>query len=220
MTPVLVAVLGAIWAGAVVAISARDPRGAAVGIAVALVAAALLSDPLPPPALLGSLIVAGLLAAALIRTAAPAVAETTTPGWPAEALLAGAGAIAGLGLVAGLAAAAAALNGGPGGVGGPAVGDLLSVEALSAAGAGALLAVGVGPALDGRPGPRHAVALVLVTQGVLLLREAVAGPATELEVVAWAGLLVAVAAAGAVVARAGATDSAPGRAAVDGPSRR
>lgn len=220
MTLALVAALGAIWAGAVVAVSARDPRSAAIGVAVALVAAALLSDPLPPPALVGSLIVAGLLAAALIRTAAPAAAEPATPGWPAEAVLAGAGAIAGLGLVAGLAAAAAALNGGPGGLGGPAVGDLLSVEALTAAAGGVLLSVGVGPAIDGRPGPRHAVALVLVTQGVLLLREAVAGPAAELEVVAWAALLVAVAAAGAVVARAGATNSAGDRTAVDVPGRR
>jgi len=82
MTAALFAVFGAVWLGAVIAVSARDQWTAAIGLAIALVAAPLLADPLPSPALLGSLIVAGLLAAALVRTSAPARPEAVGAGWP------------------------------------------------------------------------------------------------------------------------------------------
>ncbi|HSL96962.1 MAG TPA: hypothetical protein VK831_00195 [Candidatus Deferrimicrobiaceae bacterium] len=203
MTAALGAVLVAIWLGAVIAVSARDQWTAAIGLAIALVAAPLLADPLPSPALLGSLIIAGLLAAALVRTSAPARPEAVGAGWPAEALLATAGAFAGLGIAFGLGLAtieAVGLGGpGPGGAGAEV--QLLSPEGLAAAGAGCLLAVALAPALTARAGPRHAAALVLLVEAVLLFRTAVAGAAVELEVVAWAALMVAVAAVGSVLTR-------------------
>jgi len=203
MTAVLGAVLVAIWLGAVIAVSARDQWTAAIGLAVALVAAPLLADPLPSPALLGALIVAGLLAAALVRTSAPARPEAVGAGWPAEALLATAGAFAGLGIAFGLGVASIEVvgPGGPGPGGGGADVQLLSVQGLAAAGAGSLLAVALAPALTARAGPRHAAALVLLVEAVLLFRTAVAGAAVELEVVAWAALMVAVAAVGSVLTR-------------------
>jgi hypothetical protein len=88
----------------------------------------------------------------------------------------------------------------PGGPGGPEF-ELLSAAGLAAAGAGSLLAIALGPALTGRAGPRHAAALVLLVEAVLLLRTSIAGAAVELEVVAWAALMVAVAAAGSVLTR-------------------
>ena len=211
MTAVLGAVLVAIWFGAIVAVSARDQWTAAIGLAVALVAAPLLSDPLPSPALLGALIVAGLLAAALVRTSAPARPEAVGAGWPAEALLATAGAFAGLGIAFGLQLAAIEVIGfggfsGPGG--GPDV-QLLSAEGLAAAGAGSLLAVALAPALTARAGPRHAAALVLLVESVLLFRTAIAGAAVELEVVAWAALMVAVAASGSILTRLAMAASEP-----------
>ncbi len=219
MTAVLVGVFVAVWLGAVIAVSARDQSTAAIGLAIALVAAPLLADPLPSPALLGSLIVAGLLAAALVRTSAPARPEAVGAGWPAEALLATGGAFAGLGVSYGLAAAALTVGGGFGFGPGPepAGVSLLSAAGLAAAAAGSLLAVALAPAITGRAGPRHAAALVLLVEAVLLLRTAIAGAAVELEVVAWAALMVAVAAVGSVLTRlavAPAEDSAAAGAAV------
>ena len=71
MNPALLAIVVAIGAGAVIAVSTREAAAAAIGVAVALVASALLSDPMPNAAIVGVRIVAALLAAALIRWAAP-----------------------------------------------------------------------------------------------------------------------------------------------------
>jgi hypothetical protein len=51
---------------------------------------------------------------------------------------------------------------------------------------------------------RRAIGLVLVTQAIVLIRVGVAGPAVDLEEVARAALLVAAAATGTALARAGA----------------
>jgi len=53
MNPTLVAVVLAIGAGAVVAVSTRDGAAAAIGLAVSLIASALLAEPLPPAGVLG-----------------------------------------------------------------------------------------------------------------------------------------------------------------------
>jgi hypothetical protein len=202
MTAAVAIVFGAVWLGAVIAVSAREQSTAAIGLAIALVAAPLLADPLPSPALLGSQIVAGLLAAALVRTSAPARPEAVGAGWPAEAFLATAGAFTGLGVAFGMGLATLSVGGfdfGP--VPGQPGVELLSVEGLAAAGAGSLLAVALAPAVTGRAGPRHAAALVLLVEAVLLFRTSIAGAAVELEVVACAALMVAVAAVGSVLTR-------------------
>lgn len=211
MNLALVAIVLAIGAGAVVAVSTRESGAAAIGLAVALVASSLLADPLPSAAIMGVRIVAALLGASLIRWAAPRGPRQPSPlGWPAEALLATAGAVAGLGLAVGLASVAAAGSGvqvgepGPGVQvsGGTAETALLTTMALTIAAGTSLLVLSLAPLVHGRPGARRAIGLVLVTQAVLLIRVGVAGPAVELEEIARAALLVAAAASGAALARA------------------
>ncbi len=223
MNPVLIAIVLAIGAGAVLAVSTREGAAAAIGLAVALVGCALLTEPLPSPAVLGTRVVAALLVATLIRTAMRNGPRQPSPvGWPSEALLATAGAVAGLGLAVGLASVAASgglpvgqggLGDGPGGGVAPATaGDaaLTSMALITAAGT-SLLALGVAPMVHGRPGPRRAIGLVLVTQAVLLLRVGIAGPAGELEEIARAALLVVSGATGAALARATAASQPEAR---------
>jgi hypothetical protein len=208
---VLVAIVLAIGAGAVIAVSTREPAVAAIGLAVALVASALLMDPLPSAAILGVRVVAALLAAALIRWTAQGGPRQYSPlGWPGEALLATAAAVAGLGVAVGLASVAAGGQPGapPDGAGDGVAAALITTMALTIAGASMLLAVGVAPMLHGRPGVRRAIGLVLVTQAVLLLRIGLAGPATDLEEIARAALLVAAAASGSALTRATAATHA------------
>lgn len=208
MNPALVAIVIVIAAGAVVAVSTREAAGAAIGLAVALVAAALFADPLPSAAVLGVRIVAALLVAALIRWAGRSGPRQFSPlGWPGEALLATAAAVAGLGIAVTLASLGIGI--GPGGDGGP-IGPIgpgapaLTGMALSIAAGCSLLAVGGAPLVHGRPGVRRAIGLVLVTQAALLIRLGIGGPSTDLEEVARAALLVTAAASGAALTRAAA----------------
>ncbi len=214
MSPALVAVVIVVCAGAVVAVSTRDWGAAAIGLAVALVAAAFLSDPLPSVAILGVRIVAALLVATILRAALQGGPRQPSPlGWPAEALVATAGAVAGLGLAVGLAELAAASGvpvgvpgpSGPADPGVPATGEItVTAMALVVAGGAALLALGAAPLVHREAGGRRAIGLVLVTQAVLLFRIGLAGPAVELEEIARAALLVVTSATGAVIARAAA----------------
>jgi len=218
MSFALIAIVLAIGAGAVVAVSTRDGAAAAIGLAVSLVASALLAEPLPPIGVLGVRVVAALLVATLIRSAMRSGARQPSPlGWPSEAFLATAGAVAGLGIAVGLAAVAAA-----GGVPvGPSVGEpgvtppidtgsaALTSMALTTAAGTSLLVLGIAPFVHGQPGARRAIGLVLVTQAVLLLRIGIAGPAVELEEIARAALLVVAGATGAALARAAAASMTP-----------
>ncbi|MEA2675822.1 MAG: hypothetical protein QOI92_3014 [Chloroflexota bacterium] len=202
MTIALVAVILAIGAGAVVAVSTREPAAAAIGLAVALVGSALVADPFPSAAILGVRIVAGLLAATLVRSAVGGSESQPSPlGWPAEAMLATAGAVAGIGV----ALALEALAGASGLAGGPDSGsEALTFMALATGAGTSLLVLGAASSIHGRPGMRRAIGLVLVTQAVLLIRVGIAGPAIDLEEIARAALLVATAATGTALARAGA----------------
>lgn len=212
MSLALVAVVLAIGAGAVIAVSTRESAAAVIGLAICLVAASVAADPLPSAAILGVRVVAALLAAALIRWAAAERPHQPSPiGWPGEALLATAGAVAGLGIATSLAAVVPSFGGaGSGGTDGPviATGVGPSMGLLLAAGT-MLLTLGTAAVLHPRPGLRRAMGLVLVTQAVLLLRVGLAGPATALEEVARAALLVAAAASASALARAIATTEAP-----------
>lgn len=209
MSLALVAVVFAIGAGAVIAVSTREAAAAVIGLAVCLVAASLAADPLPSAGILGVRVVAALLSAALIRWAAAERGHQPSPiGWPGEALLATAGAVAGVGIASALAAAGSVVGGaqGGGGTDGPAVtaGVGTSMGLLLAAGT-MLLVLGTAAVLHPRPGLRRAIGLVLVTQAVLLLRVGLAGPATALEEITRAALLVAAAASASALARAIAT---------------
>jgi hypothetical protein len=213
MSLALVAIVLAICAGAVVAVSTRESGAAAIGLAVALVASALLVEPLPSASILGVRVVAALLVATIIRSALRGGPRQPSPlGWPSEALLATAGAIAGLGLAVGLAAVAAAGGAPPGGPGPVAPGDLdaaggaaITASAMTVAAATGLLALAVPPLVRGPLGGRRAIGLVLATQAILLIRVGIAGPGFELEEIARAALLVVSAATGAALARAAAT---------------
>lgn len=210
MNPVLVAIVFAICAGAVVAVSAKDSGAASIGLTAALVAAALLVEPLPSAAILGVRVVAALLVATIVRSAVRGGQRQPSPlGWPAEALLATAGAIAGLGVALGLAVVAASggvpvgVPGAPG-PGAPEVtgGGTLTSMAITVAAGTSLLALGTAPLIHGQPGVRRAIGLVLVTQAVLLIRVGLAGPGVDLEEIARAALLVTAGATGAALARA------------------
>ena len=217
MNPALIAIVLAIGAGAVVAVSTRDGAAAAIGLAVSLLASALLAEPLPSVGILGVRIVAALLVATLIRSAMRAGARQPSPlGWPSEAFLATAGAVAGLGIAVGLAAVAAAGGVPVGGGGEPDVGGpidagsaALTSMALTTAAGTSLLVLGIAPFIHGQPGARRAIGLVLITQAVLLLRIGIAGPAVELEEIARAALLVVAGATGAALARAAAASMTP-----------
>jgi hypothetical protein len=206
MSLALVAVVLAIGAGAVIAVSTRESAAAAIGLAMALVASALLIDPLPSAAILGVRIVAALLAAALIRWAAQGGPRQFSPlGWPGEALLATAAAVAGLGVGVGIAAVTSPVGapiGVPDGGAGGVDASIVTSMALTIAATSMLLAIGAAPLMHGRSGVRRAIGLVLLTQAVLLLRIGLAGPATELEEIARAALLVAAAASGSALTRA------------------
>ena len=204
MNPGLIAVAVAVGAGAIIAVSSRDARAAFIGLALVLVGASFLVDPLPPPASLGVRIVGGLLCIAILRLAASEreTDATGSPlGWPAEAFLAIAAAVGGGGIAVGLAVQASGF-------------DSLSREAIAAAlaspaiviiaTAAAVMAIGLTPALLGRAGFGRTVGLVLVTVAVTLLRIGFAGAPNDLEQIAIAGLLVGGAAGGVGLARAGA----------------
>ena len=208
MNLALVAIVLAIGTGAVVAVATREAAAAVIGLAVALLAASLVADPLPSAAILGVRVVAALLAAALIRWAAADRVHQPSPlGWPGEALLATGAAVAGVGIAVAIGSGSQAIGGG--GTDGPSIatGAGTSVGLIIAAGA-TLLALGTAAVLHPRPGLRRAIGLVLVTQAVLLLRVGLAGPAPALEEITRAALLVAAAASASTLTRAiGTTDA-------------
>ena len=207
MSPVFAAVALALAAAAVVAVSARDARLALVGVAVILMASPFLADSLPPVSTLATRIVAGALAAWLLRAAISptppgAVSERREPvlsgsrtGWPTEGLLALAGWVVGLSLSLNLAA----LN--PAGSGASPVDPMSAVDASAMATATglAMIVVAVVPALWAWDGFRTAVGMILLVQGVELFRTGVAGAAGNLEQLAGAVLTIAVAVTGSLL---------------------
>jgi hypothetical protein len=202
VNPALIAVAVAVGAGAIIAVSSRDARAAFIGLAMVLVGASILVDPLPQPATLGVRIIGGLLCIAILRLAASdrETDHAGSPlGWPAEAFLAIAAAVGGAGVAVGIAVQGSGFQ-------------ELSREAVAAAvgspsiviiaTAAAVLAIGLTPALLGRAGFGRTVGLVLVTVAATLLLIGFAGPPNDLEQVAIAGLLVGGAAGGVGLARA------------------
>jgi hypothetical protein len=206
MNPALTGVAIAVAAGAIIAVSSRDPRAALIGLAIVLVGATFLVDPLPSPATVGVRIVGGLLCLTIVRLAAD-VGESegaSSPlGWPAEGVIAVAAAVGGAGIALKLAVVASGseLPASRGAV----LAAASSPGIVILAAAAAVLAVGLTPAALGRPGFGRAVGVALVTVGVTLLRIGFAGSSAapnDLEQVAIAGLLVGGAACGVGLAHA------------------
>jgi hypothetical protein len=172
-------------AGAVLAVSGRDPRAIVLGLLVVLLAAPLISSPWPGPLPILARIAAALLATRLLvigLRGETGESGGTGIGWPAEALVAAAAAVAGFGSH-GLGAA---------GLGPP--------EAQAAG--FALAAIAIAPLLIGRDALRLGVGAVLLLQAATLVREALDGAATDAEHLVLAVLTIAVCGAVAVVTTA------------------
>ncbi len=169
-------------AGAVLAVSTREPRATVLGLLVVLLAAPLIADPWPGPLPILARVAAALLAARLLVVGLrDETGETrgTRIGWPAEALIAAAAAVAGFGSH-GLGAAG------------------LGPAEAQAAGF-ALAALAIAPLFVGRDVLRLGVGAVLLLQAAILVRQALDGPATDLEQLILAFLTIALGGAVAVI---------------------
>jgi hypothetical protein len=200
VNPTLAGVALAVAAGTVIAASAREPRAAFIGLALALGLGPFLADPLPGPAVLGARVVSGILVVYLLRavsTGEDGRGLGSRVGWPAEAVLALAAAVAGVALAATLAGL---------GPGAPTPGsptsplDVLTPAALALAAGLASIGAGFAPAFLAAGSPRTTIGLLLMVQGVVLARTGVAGPPGDLEQLGIVGLTLAVGAAGGMIA--------------------
>ena len=99
MNPALAAVAVITIGGAILAVSARDARATTLGLLLVLLGAPLIADPWPGPAAILIRIAGGLLAVRLVAIGLRGEVPTTGSriGWPAEVLLAAAGAVVGFG---------------------------------------------------------------------------------------------------------------------------
>jgi hypothetical protein len=176
-------------AGAVVAVSAREARGALLGLLVALLAASLIADPLPGPLPIAARIAAVFLAARLIAISIRGLDRPTSGsrlGWPVEGLAAVAGAVVGYGTH---------------GLGAPALGP---AEASAAGFAVGVLAAA--PMVTSRDVYRLGTGAMLLLAGGVLVRSGLGGTPSDLEQLVTAGLIAGVGGAIAVVVR-GARDA-------------
>jgi hypothetical protein len=192
MNPAFAAVAAAVLAGAVVAVSVRGGRVSVVGLAVALVFAPLLADPVGTPLAIAARLAGGVLAAYLLWIAVRDGGTTggSRIGWPAEALLASAAFVVGMG-THGLGATAL----------GPAV--------AQAAGF-ALAALAIVPVATGRDVLRIGIGLFVLLQAALLVRVGLDGNPSELEQLVTAGLLAALGGSVAALAYAAKSDGPGG----------
>ncbi len=209
MSPLSVGVALAVFAAVLLAVATRDPRTALVGLAIALVGSPFLADPLPPIPTLALRVIGGALAAYLLRSAVLATSDATDPhraregedrdgsraGWPTEALLALAAAVVGLNVALRLEALSP-------------LGSSLSTGDLLASLDAAALSTGVGltaivmavlPSLGSRSGFRTALGVLILIQGIVLIRVGVAGAPSDLEQLAGVALLVAAAVTGSLM---------------------
>jgi hypothetical protein len=185
MNPALAGVVLAITVGAIVAVSVREARTAVLGLAVALVGAPILADPMADTTALAARVVASVLAVYLLWIAVRDGEWGTSGsrlGWAAEASLAAAAAIVGYGTH---------------GLGAPALGP-----SLAQAGGFALAALAVIPLVTGRDVVRIGLGLLLLTNGALLVRVALGGTPAALEQLVTAGLVVGLGGAVAILANA------------------
>lgn len=174
MNPALVLVALVVAGGAVACIAASETRYALAGLAVTLLAAPFLADPLPAPLALGARLVAAALATYLPWIVVRDAARTTRGsllGWPVDALIAAAAFVIGFG-TAGLGAAAL----------GPA----------EAQGAGyALVALSVGPIVFGRDLFRLGAGGLLLIVGVALVGVGLGGTSPPFAELVFGTLVVA-----------------------------
>ncbi len=187
MTAVLVATAVTVVAGAIVAVSSRDARVVLAGLAVSLVTAPLLAEPVPAPLPLVARLIGAVLAVELLWIAVRASGRQTRgslAGWAAESLAA-AGA-----LVVGIAATSALAPGEPSGA---------TAVPLVVGAAAALATLAVVPLVAGRDALRLAVGAALLTSAAIALEAGLSGPPTPFEQLVAAGAVVAAGVAGAAL---------------------
>ena len=199
MNPVLALTTLAVVAGAVVAISSRDPRGTVLGLAVVFIGSAVVAEPVPAPLGLAARFVGAILAADLLwivtrdrpgTGATHATTEGSRIGWPAEALTAIAA------LVVGYAAH---------GLGAPAMGP-----ALASAAGFAVAAVALTPMLTGRDVIRVGLGCLLLVDAGLLVRGALGGTPGDFEQLITSATLVVLAGTLAALAAGARADGSAG----------
>jgi len=199
VNPLLAGVALAVVAGAVVAVAARDARTVLLALAIALVGAPLLAEPLAAPLSLAARFLGAILAAYLLWIVVrehPDRGHIGSPtagsriGWPAEVLLAGAAAIVGFGAH---------------GLGAPADGP-----ALASAAGFALAALAMAPVLTGRDVIRAGTGLLLLLDAALLVRTGLGGTLGPVEQLLSAGSLIVVAGVLAALAATARADVGAG----------
>ena len=193
MNPALVGVALAVVVGAIVAGSARNARSAILGLVVTMVAAPVLTDPIPVPLGLAARLVGAVLAGYLLWVATRGDRVQThgsLVGWPTDAFL---------------AIAAAVVGYGSHGLGAPTDGT-----PLAAAAGFALAALAVLPVVTGRDILRIGLGLCLLLSGALLVRASLGGTPDPLEELMTAGLVATLGGAVAILAVAARTDGRPG----------
>lgn len=193
MNPALVGVALAVVVGAIVAGSARNARSAILGLVVTMVAAPVLTDPIPAPLGLAARLVGAVLAGYLLWVATRGDRVQThgsLVGWPTDAFL---------------AIAAAVVGYGSHGLGAPTDGT-----PLAAAAGFALAALAVLPVVTGRDILRIGLGLCLLLSGALLVRASLGGTPDPLEELMTAGLVATLGGAVAILAVAARTDGRPG----------
>jgi len=184
VNPALTAIAAVTIAAAVVAVSARDPRAAVLGLLIVFLASPLVADPWPGPLPVLARVAAALLAARLlvIGLRGEARGAGTAIGWPAETLAAVAAAVVGFG------------SHGLGATG-------LGPPEAQAAGF-ALAAIAIAPLVTGRDVLRLGVGALLLVQGALLVRQALDRSASDAEQLVEALLIIGLGGAVAVIAAA------------------
>jgi len=183
VNPTLAGVALAVVLGAVVATSARNARAAVLGLVLALVGASFVADPLPDSLGLGARLIGTVLAGYLLWVASrggDARTGGSRLGWPAELLVAGAAAAAGYG-----SHISSDLGDGP---------------AVALATGFALVALAVGPIINGRDALRTGIGLLLLIGGAILVRSGLAGHPAALEQLVIACLVAALGGAVATLA--------------------
>ena len=193
MNPALAAIAIAILAGAIGAVFVRDARIAILSLAVVLLLAPFLADPIAPASALVARILGAILATYLVWIAVRDGAFPTGGsrlGWAADALTVSAAAV--VGYVSH-------------GLGAPTVGPQLA----SAVGFG-LAAAAIAPILTGRDIIRCGIGLSLLLQGALMVRVGLGGTPTTLESLITAGAVAALGGAIAVLAMAARSDGTAG----------
>ena len=185
MNAALAALAVGVVAGGVVAVSARDARVSIVGLASALVFAPLVAQPFPDGLVLAARAVAAILAVYLLWIVARDGFDVrgSRLGWPIEVLIAGAAGLAGL--------TSGALTT-------PPVTEAVDVGLPEArAAAFAIAALAVIPILEGRDALRLGTGLLLAVLAAALLQQGMGSTPAPAAHVAFAAILIGVAATSA-----------------------